>query len=148
MPHRITKLLCPTDGSHAANEGAKFAIHFAQNFTNIEVTFLVVSRLSDADPEDSRYRGAALVEAAEAQENMELEAAMKAAKELDFKKYKCAKAYSRGNIAAAIVQFAEKEDSQHIILGSTGRTGITRILMGSVASEVVQKAHCPVTVVR
>ena len=52
------------------------------------------------------------------------------------------------NIAAAIIDYAEKEGYDHIVTGSTGRTGVSRLLLGSVASNVVAKAHSPVTVVR
>jgi universal stress protein A len=45
-----------------------------------------------------------------------------------------------------IVRLAEEEDVDMIVLGSHGRTGITRLLMGSVAEAIVRKAHCPVLV--
>ena len=55
----------------------------------------------------------------------------------------------RGNPPAIdLVKFAEEDDYDHIIVGSHGRSGITRILLGSVAEEVIRKAHCPVTVFR
>lgn len=50
--------------------------------------------------------------------------------------------------AIDIVKFAEENGYDHIIVGSYGLSGITRILLGSVADEVVHKAHCPVTVFR
>lgn len=47
-----------------------------------------------------------------------------------------------------IVKFAEENYFNHIIVGSKGRSGIQRILLGSVAEGIVEKAHCPVTVFR
>lgn len=47
-----------------------------------------------------------------------------------------------------LVKFAEENDFNHIIVGSRGRSGISRILLGSVAEGVMKKAHCAVTVVR
>lgn len=47
-----------------------------------------------------------------------------------------------------IVKFAEENFFNHIIVGSKGRSGIKRILLGSVAEGIVEKAHCPVTVFR
>ncbi len=35
-----------------------------------------------------------------------------------------------------------------IVMGSHGRTGLARILIGSVAERVVRKAHCPVLIVK
>jgi universal stress protein A len=51
-----------------------------------------------------------------------------------------------GDPADAIVRLAEEEDVDLIVLGSHGRTGLTRLLMGSVAEAIVRKAHCPVLV--
>lgn len=48
----------------------------------------------------------------------------------------------------AIVKFAEENYFNHIIVGSRGISGIKRILLGSVAGGIVEKAHCPVTVFR
>ncbi|MFB6141719.1 MAG: universal stress protein [Halorientalis sp.] len=48
----------------------------------------------------------------------------------------------------SIVSYAEDEDVDHIVMGSHGRTGVKRILVGSVAEKVVRRAPCPVTVVR
>jgi nucleotide-binding universal stress UspA family protein len=48
----------------------------------------------------------------------------------------------------AIIEFAEKERVDMIILGSTGTSTLKKILIGSVASAVVTKAKCIVTVVK
>ena len=50
--------------------------------------------------------------------------------------------------ARAIVDYADEEGVDQIVIGSHGRTGITRVLLGSVAEKVVRRAPCPVTVVR
>jgi len=52
------------------------------------------------------------------------------------------------SIVGAIVDYAEKEDVDIIILGKSGSTGFKRILLGSTASGVVTYAHCHVFVVR
>lgn len=49
-----------------------------------------------------------------------------------------------GTPAAAIVQFAEDKAVDLIVLPTHGRTGLLRLLMGSVAEEIVRKAKCPV----
>lgn len=55
---------------------------------------------------------------------------------------------TQGPPAEAIVKYAEDKEADLIIMGSRGRTGISRILLGSVAARVVQLAHCPVLIVR
>jgi nucleotide-binding universal stress UspA family protein len=47
-----------------------------------------------------------------------------------------------------IADFAEKMEVDLIVMPSHGRTGIKRLLIGSVAERVVRLAHCPVLVMR
>lgn len=54
----------------------------------------------------------------------------------------------RGYPADEIMKVAKDENVDLIIVGSLGRTGIERMLMGSVSEAVVRHAPCPVLVVR
>jgi nucleotide-binding universal stress UspA family protein len=47
-----------------------------------------------------------------------------------------------------IIQFAKEKEVDIIAIGTHGRAGVDRIILGSVAERVVRKAHCPVMVVR
>lgn len=49
-----------------------------------------------------------------------------------------------GDPASEIVAVADEEKVDLIVLGTHGRTGLKRLLMGSVAEAVVRKATCPV----
>jgi nucleotide-binding universal stress UspA family protein len=51
-------------------------------------------------------------------------------------------------VGSAIVDYAERENVDLIVIGSRGRTGFKKMLLGSVASDVVTYAHCPVMVVK
>jgi nucleotide-binding universal stress UspA family protein len=53
-----------------------------------------------------------------------------------------------GSPASGIVHLAEKEGVDMIVMPTHGRTGLSRLLMGSVAEEVVRKAKCPVLTVK
>lgn len=53
-----------------------------------------------------------------------------------------------GDPATEIVRIAEEEKADMIILGTHGRTGMSRLLMGSVAEAVVRRSPCPVLVYR
>lgn len=53
-----------------------------------------------------------------------------------------------GSPATAIVHLAEQEHVDMIVMPTHGRTGIGRLLMGSVAEEVVRNAKCPVLTVK
>jgi len=49
-----------------------------------------------------------------------------------------------GDPAGAICRLAEELDVDLIIMGTHGRTGLSRLVMGSVAEAVVRRATCPV----
>ena len=55
---------------------------------------------------------------------------------------------SVSSIVGEIVGFADKEKVDMIILGTRGRTGFKKLLLGSVAEGVVTHSSCPVMVVR
>jgi nucleotide-binding universal stress UspA family protein len=50
--------------------------------------------------------------------------------------------------ASTIVDYAESKNVDLLVIGSKGRTGLKKMLVGSTASEVVKYSHCPVLVVR
>jgi nucleotide-binding universal stress UspA family protein len=52
------------------------------------------------------------------------------------------------SVASAICQFAKSEFVDLIVLTTAARTGLSRVLMGSVAEDVVRLSPCPVLVVR
>jgi universal stress protein A len=47
-----------------------------------------------------------------------------------------------------IVLVAEQIQADLIVMGTHGRSGISRILMGSIAEHVLRHAHCPVLTVK
>jgi len=53
-----------------------------------------------------------------------------------------------GDPAEAIVELAGKDHVDFIVMSTHGRTGLTRLLMGSVAEAVVRRAPCPVLTVK
>ncbi|MFB6195695.1 MAG: universal stress protein [Haloplanus sp.] len=53
-----------------------------------------------------------------------------------------------GSPARVIVDVAGEDPFDHVVLGSHGREGVSRILLGSVAEEVIRRSPMPVTVVR
>lgn len=53
-----------------------------------------------------------------------------------------------GDSFAEICHVAEQEQADLIAMGSHGRTGLTHVLLGSVAERVVRHAPCPVLVAR
>ncbi|MFZ0894362.1 MAG: universal stress protein [Candidatus Nitrosopolaris sp.] len=52
------------------------------------------------------------------------------------------------SVIGSIIDYASRRNIDLIVIGTKGRTGLKRFLMGSVANGVVQHAHCPVLLVR
>lgn len=50
--------------------------------------------------------------------------------------------------ADSILDYADKVKADMIVMGTHGRTGLARLLMGSVAEVVLRSARCPVLVVK
>ncbi len=57
---------------------------------------------------------------------------------------RCERRLVTGEPATAIVRLAEDEEVDLIVMGTHGRTGLSRLLMGSVAEAIVRRATCPV----
>jgi nucleotide-binding universal stress UspA family protein len=51
-------------------------------------------------------------------------------------------------VSEVIVNYSENAKAEIIVIGTRGRSGFKRLLLGSVASDTVMYAHCPVLVVK
>ena len=58
------------------------------------------------------------------------------------------KKFAVGLPAGRITAVAEKEGAQMIVIGTRGRTGLSNLLLGSVAKQVLKKSGVPVVVVK
>ncbi|VFJ12948.1 universal stress protein [Candidatus Nitrosocosmicus franklandus] len=63
-------------------------------------------------------------------------------------KFETAIVEAETSAASTIVNYAESKNVDLLVIGSRGRTGLKKMLVGSTASEVLKYAHCPVLVVR
>ena len=59
-----------------------------------------------------------------------------------------ARATEPGGPAGAILRIAEELESEVIVLGTRGRSGLAHLLLGSVAEKIVRGASIPVVTVR
>jgi nucleotide-binding universal stress UspA family protein len=51
-----------------------------------------------------------------------------------------------GDVADSIVEYADEQDADLIIIATHGKQGIEKILLGSVAQRVLKRVHCPTLV--
>ena len=52
------------------------------------------------------------------------------------------------SVSKAILNYVNASKFDLLVVGSHGRTGINRIILGSVANDIVHKSNCPVMVVK
>jgi nucleotide-binding universal stress UspA family protein len=57
-------------------------------------------------------------------------------------------AHEVGTPARAILEYVDAHDVDHVVMGSHGRTGVSRLVLGSTAEQVMRQSPVPVTVVR
>lgn len=53
-----------------------------------------------------------------------------------------------GSPAREILEFIRGNDVDHVIMGSHARSGVSRLILGSVAEQVMRQSPVPVTIVR
>lgn len=140
-------VLLPVDGSEQATEACAFV---AERFPDAEVTLLHVINPADSTTGgEGGFPGAVdqwYDNASQRGERLLSEAADAVDADVDTQ-------LEVGRPTATILDVAhgEEDDAEsfdHIVLASQGRTGLSRVLLGSVAEGVVRRAMVPVTVVR
>src|SRR5215210_8667427 len=152
-----TKILLATDGSTEADLAARTAAELA-DMTGSELHVVHVSGISPwypAYPEATAFDGAELEDPV-LEEDLQRISEQRARELLDAEVEKLrsvggtlAQAHLvEGGVPHEIVGLAEEIGAGLIVVGSRGRGGIRRALMGSVSDSVVRHAHCPVLVVR
>ena len=142
----MKKILCATDGSHSAQKAVDFAIDMAKQL-NAELTFIHVVMKEGEEISQTYFWDSTVLNAANDQIQMELHDAMERAEQSGLSPVYCSTVAGH-NIAKAIIDYAEQNGHNHVVTGTVGRTGVSKALLGSIAQQVVSKAHCPVTVVR
>jgi nucleotide-binding universal stress UspA family protein len=136
--------LVAIDGSDASMDAADYAISLSKEYNNAELYALHVIR-ADVDlfgpHETSEFMTTMRNEGEKYLNKVRLKANEK---NIQIK----TEIISSTNIAGAIVDYAEENKIDLIVIGTRGRTGFKKLLLGSVASHVVTYAHCPVLVVK
>jgi nucleotide-binding universal stress UspA family protein len=153
-----TKILLATDGSSEAELAARTAADLAEK-TDSELHLVHVFGIAPwypIYPEATAPGEWVAQEDPMLEEDLQRTSEQRAREILDTEVEKARsagatveQAYLReGGVATEIVTLAEDIGAGLIVIGSRGRGGIRRALMGSVSDSVVRHAHCPVLVVR
>jgi hypothetical protein len=143
----FTNIVVATDGSKYSVAAASEAIGLAKR-NGSALTVLSVVPADIDTPVDVGFTVNQQELIAE-KEMQEAEKNARAVKEAAQKENVSVKALiMSGKPADAIIEIAKERRADLIVLGSHGRTGLERLLMGSVAERVIVLATCPVLVVK
>lgn len=138
----IDRILIPTDGSEEAESAVEYALALAELAgSEIHALYVVETGATyiltvdigdDTKREHEAYGEDTVGEIVDRASSRGLEGVG---------------AVTSGNIASEIVEYAEENDIDNIVLGRQGRGAVEQYL-GSTAEKVVRMSHVPVTVVR
>ena len=146
-----TKILLATDGSEEAQLALSTAVDITTS-TNSELHVVTVGPWN-ADPgyavHEASFQWQTYEEVSEAIGKEVREILDKQVRKIEEAEGSVQEAYlRRGRKDQEIVHLSEEIGAGLIVMGSRGRGGVRRALMGSVSDSVIRHAHCPVLVVR
>ena len=144
MAQHYGKILYATDYSKASARALDEAVALAkQNGAELLVLHVIDSVTPYVTGED--IGGAELYMKLEETTKQEAETSMnKLMEKLRKLKVNAKSLLLRGTAPEQIVRTAKNRRANLIIIGTHGRTGLSKLLMGSVANQVASTAHCPV----
>ncbi|NOZ59372.1 MAG: universal stress protein [Euryarchaeota archaeon] len=137
----ISRILLATDGSAFSELAGEYAIFLARKL-GAELTALHVlkleppRRLTPEEVEEEKARAA--VHIFRQLERLAGEAGVRLRKEVLISR----------DVAEAIIEEVRFGRYELLVVGSLGKTGLRRLLLGSVSERLVRHAPCPVLVVR
>lgn len=140
------EILVPVDGSEPAWDALDFAL---ERHPDADVTAYyvvdVATRTQGPPLGTAPVYADELYEAEEEYAESVLEEAAERGEEYDAT---VETEYERGMPRDAILEYADEHDVDQLIVGSHGRSGLERVLIGSVAEKLTRHSPVPVTVVR
>lgn len=136
------KILIPFDGSGPSKKAAEHALNLAKD-QNAEIVGLKAINLTGEviSPSDSLWDTISGDLQDKAKDILSELTALAEEKNVDI-----TLELREGNPEREIVEFAEEWGADIIVMGTSGRSGFGRVLLGSTANRVIATAPCPVTV--
>ena len=136
------KILVPTDGSEFAKKAQKHAL-FLASVSGAEIIAVSVTENNFVNglPLDDEVYQLNQILKERSEENL------KEFDELNKDDLKITHVIREGSPAKVILEVAGEESVDLIVMGSSGKSGFDRFIMGSVADKVVNSAKCAVLVI-
>ena len=136
------KILVPTDGSEFAKKAQKHAL-FLSKVSGAEIIAISVTENNFVNglPFDDEVYQLNQILKERSEENL------REFDKLNEDELKITHIVREGSPAKVILEVAKEENIDLIVMGSSGKSGFDRFIMGSVADKVVNSAKCAVLVV-
>ena len=155
MEKKLSKILVAIDGSHASFDAAEYAIMLAKQHNSQLILLHVLhpveyySSLQFFEVQQQQD-STVLIEQAKKEANKWFDDIKKKLGEDTLEKQIKIESIIivSTTIVDSILDYAEDKGVDLIVIGTRGRSGIKKLLLGSTASGVVTYSHCPVTVVK
>ena len=151
-PKKPSRILVAVDGSDTSMKAADYAITLAKNNDNNEAEIFVINVIDIPPmfkmlPSDTRKQ---LIRIGRQQASQIFDIIEQMAKRHDVRTNKINTEMVETSMSAAdeIIRYAKEKGVDLIAVGTKGRSGMSKALLGSVASKVVTYSPCSVLVVR
>jgi nucleotide-binding universal stress UspA family protein len=141
----IDRVLVPIDGSDQSDRACEFVF---EEFPEASLVLVHVINPAEADYSARSAVPAASTEWHEQQKELATEYFQTIEASAEEHGVETERHVETGKPTQEIVSLVEESDVDHVVMGSRGREGVSRILLGSVAETVVRRSPVPVTVVR
>lgn len=139
------RILIPTDGSDPAKSAVETALGLAETHGATLHVLFIVDQPTTVSGMGEGFSGLDdLLDALEEEGKQATEAIVEQASERDIE---TTAAVRRGNPHEDILGYANDQDIDVIVMGTHGRTGVKRALLGSVTEDVVRHSEIPVLTV-
>ncbi len=140
----VKKILIATDGSEYTKNAVDYGIDLAKNTEAKLYTIYVIDTAAFASiPMDAAWESMYELLKQEGDEATKYVAERAEGEGLSIERLTI-----EGHPAEEIIKFAEKNSINLIVMGTLGKSGLDRFLLGSVAEKVVRNSKIPVLVVR
>jgi nucleotide-binding universal stress UspA family protein len=144
-PPHFENILCPVDHSPASRRGLNNAIQLARRLKSRLLVLSIVPPVPWAAPVGEMGSVESNPIQHEVAWKEEFDRFLVGA---DFTGVNWSRELCKGVVAREITAAAREHTADTIIMGSTGRTGLSRMLMGSVTSRVLRQMPCSVLTVK
>ena len=145
----LSKILLPTDGSRNSLRAARYAAEIAKKCgSKVTLLHVIESTPIASSPIEIGIDARLVVENETKIKERGKKVIEKTKKPFDRYSVPVETKYFYGHTVRAIVETAEKENFDVIIIGSRGLGGVKRLVLGSVANAVTHQASCPVFIIR